>query len=125
MKQYLDFGSLCALGNELCRRFDLKKPKMSRIMEMYFSPVPEPIIVSGREARVWIDKYYAAFRPRDGCVRYVYLSRRHIEEETEGVRELQAERGLNWHLPAEIESAFQEALRLMRQRGTAYIVQEI
>ncbi len=123
MRQYLGFKQLTALAQRLCAKLDFRAPSSGRIMENYFSPVPQPILLRRGGVKLWIDKYYVAYLER-GQVVYAYLTRRHIEEEREALRELARERGSYRALPEEIEKTFAAALAEMKLRGREVLVYE-
>ena len=125
MKPHIDYRGLCRISDNLCFRCNLTPPKYTRLMEMYFSPEPHPILLENPCARAWIDKYYAAYRRTGEKIRYVYLSRYHIAEEEQALSDLRAQRGLYLELPEEITLAFQEARDRMEKSHTQYILCEI
>ena len=94
MKTHLKFDELYRLGCALCLKCGLTPPRRAALMDRYLAAVPQPLIVDGEDARVWIDKYYAAYQLGGGDVHYAYLSRTHLEEETRALKELAAQKGL-------------------------------
>ena len=70
----------------LCSKLGLHCPSYDTVYNMFRSAFPLPIIVENDRARIWIDRYYIAHCMEDGEVRYVYLARRHISEETAAYR---------------------------------------
>ncbi len=121
MRSYIDLPGLCLLSREICARCNLTPVRYRRLMDMYFSPVPQPIVLRMGGARVWIDKYYAAYMLSDGLIRYVYVSRHHIAEEREGLSAVRAERKLLLRLPAEVEHCFAVAQKRMDAARVGYL----
>ena len=121
MKAYLSFKDFCRLSWQVCLKCDLTPPRYSKLTELYFSPEPQPLLMEGVDARAWIDKYYMAYQFREEPVCYVYLSRRHIDEERQAISEVYAERGLILNLPREIETSFTRAEQAMAIERTAYV----
>ena len=121
MKTHLKFDELYRLGCALCLKCGLTPPRRAALMDRYLAAVPQPLIVDGEDARVWIDKYYAAYQLGGGDVHYAYLSRTHLEEETRALKELAAQKGLFLSLPGDIEGAFQSARARMRAKNVQFV----
>lgn len=121
MKPYLSFRDFCRLSWQLCLKCDLTPPRHRKLTALYFSPEPQPLLLEGIGARAWIDKYYMAFQVQGGPVEYIYISRRHIEEEKQALKEVRRQRGLYLSLPQEIERAFGEAEREMARTRSACV----
>ena len=84
----------------LCSKLGLRCPSYDTVYNMFRSAFPLPIIVENDRVRIWIDRYYIAHCMEDGEVRYVYLARRHISEETASYRNAARNRDGNYRLPA-------------------------
>lgn len=121
MKPYLNFRDFCRLCWELCLKCDLTPPRYRLLTELYFSAEPQPLLLENTQARAWIDKYYMAYQFKNKPVHYVYISRRHIEEENQALTEVYAERGLRLRLPGEIESAFAAAEHEMAIHHSSFV----
>ena len=98
----------------LCSKLGLRCPSYDTVYNMFRSAFPLPIIVENGRVRIWIDRYYIAHCMEDGEVRYVYLARRHISEETASFRNAARNRDGNYRLPAEIGAQFKKAKKFMR-----------
>ena len=121
MKATLSFRDFCRLCWHICLKCDLTPPRYRLLTELYFSTEPQPLLLENAQARAWIDKYYMAYQFKSGPVHYVYISRRHIEEERQAAKEVLAQRGLVLKLPIEIEDSFVRAEAMMARYRTAFV----
>ena len=97
----------------LTRRFGLREVTWEEIDYLYTERVPLPVVRESSFARVWIDRLYAAYAERGGAVKYVYITRAHICEETRAYALARRLRKTGVSLPEDIKSEFRRALRYM------------
>ena len=116
----LDVGEVTRLAAGVCELCGAKAPPRERLLMLRCAKVPQPLVINGGLGRVWVDKYYLAYRLAGGKVRYVYITRRHICEELESIRELERERGMSFRLPREISAQFALALERMDKSGRMF-----
>ena len=76
MKNSLDIRSLKRLSDTLSCRLGVRRISAQELSSLYDVSVPEPVVLRGRNALVWIDRYYAAYRIGCAPVHYAYLTAR-------------------------------------------------
>ena len=69
-------------ADALTRRFGLREVTWEEIDGLYTERVPLPVVRESDIVRVWIDRLYISYAERGGPVRYVYITRAHICEES-------------------------------------------
>ncbi|MBQ3669550.1 MAG: hypothetical protein II920_10055 [Clostridia bacterium] len=108
------------IGKGLCLASGVTPPPFKVFLKGCSAPVPQPLVLKGEQGRVWLDKYYVACDPGDGRVRYHYITRFHINETLEDIKEARLAGRTGQTLSEETRRAFISALRRMRATGRAY-----
>ena len=63
--------------------FGLPQLTHDQMHAIFHDTIPMPVIVQNKEVEVWCDKYYIAYSFRDEMtVHYVYITYRHLREES-------------------------------------------
>ena len=109
-------GTLTSIAQSLARRLSLPAPSLKQVSGAYVEGVypSQPLVLSGENGTLWVDRYYAAYQDRDGLLRYAYISKKHVSEE------VNAWRAANRALPPDVEAAMRPAVKKMRMSGTAF-----
>ncbi len=101
-------------ADALTRRFGLREVTWEEIDGLYTERVPLPVVRESDIVRVWIDRLYISYAERGGPVRYVYITRAHICEESRSYALARRLRKSGVALPEDVKSEFRRALRYMR-----------
>lgn len=120
----MKFSRLAGIARALADITGLPAPSEAELWANWVSPIPLPVMVEGPDARLWVDRYYAAYQPGTGDVKYVYLTPEHIREEQWAYLYARKRRGGEVRLPEDIRRAFDTALKDMRRRGVREWVDE-
>ena len=96
--------------------YGLRAVPAERIEKLYTEEVSQPLLLTGAEAEVWVDRWYLALREKGRGIRYLYVTSRHIAEEKEGVRRAKDK---GFALPADVAGEFARTEREAAQRGIA------
>ena len=110
----LSIKEIRRLADGLSARTGVRQVTDAELYRNYFAKIPVPVIAKGREATLWIDRYYAAYQLGEGDVKYVYVALRHACEELRACRASQSPEG---QMPPEVLSQLSGALDAMRRAG--------
>ena len=82
-REPLDADEVISYALVLAGDLGVSIPKRKRLYRMLKRRIPIPQIYQGADYRLWVDRYYIAAQClADESVRYVYLTRIHIRNET-------------------------------------------
>ena len=105
MNKTVGYMTLKHLAYQVCQKCNMQLDT-ERLRIAYDEEMP--LILTNAQYRVWIDKYYLAVQELHAKdVKYLYISRAHIEEETENYK------AVGMRLPSDIDAAFQAAVKYM------------
>ena len=120
----LPYYKILHLANTVSTIYRLPFIPAKKLMQQYSTKSPMPIILENEKGRIWVDKYYIAIQMTDGIVRYVYLTRHHIQEEYQSYLLARHTRRNRVYLPDAIKKEFQSATRKMYRENKNHHVFE-
>ncbi len=120
----LPYYKVLHLANTVSTIYSLPFIPAKTLMQQYSTKSPMPIIMENEKGRIWVDKYYIAIQMTDGIVRYVYLTRHHIQEEYQSYLFARRTRRNRVYLPDTIKKEFQSATSKMNRKNKNYYVFE-
>lgn len=111
---YLFIEAIIQLADLISTEYGLEMIHISEFRRHYDNPELElPLIRLNRNGVLWMDRYYLAYMLEGQPVRYIYLSKFHIDEEIQACKEVNYCRHSNLRLDPEIEEAFARAYKQM------------
>ena len=101
------------LAHRICREFMLQSPTRQEFADLYCYRynMALPAVTRNLSGQLWVDSLYIAYQLDGQPLRYVYIAKRHINEE------LYAFKVIEKPLPKDIKRAFDTAMAYMRNRG--------
>ena len=98
----------------------LSSPRINaeRFQRAYDDPEGEgPYVLRSENGFLWLDRYYLAYTSTDVKVHYIYITRYHIEEEAEALKEA-GPRNKCFTMNAEFQGYFRMPYDFMRRYDT-------
>lgn len=117
-------GTLLALARAIAQTYGFPAIMRSSVEQLYNVQWPQPLIFRNGDTALWVDKYYVAYLPETGDVRYLYVTRHHIHEETYSYKKASELRDTHVQLPGVIAAQFRNVLNRMRLQGTHIWIDE-
>ena len=106
------------LGECISMDYHLPRIDAERFQRAYGDPEGEgPYVLRSENGFLWLDRYYLAYTSTDVKVHYVYITRYHIEEEAEALKEA-GPRNKCFTMNAEFQGYFRMPYDFMRRYGT-------
>ncbi len=110
----LSIEAIIQLADLISTEYGLEMIHISEFRRHYDNLELElPLIRLNGNGILWMDRYYLAYMLEGQPVRYIYLSRFHIDEEIRACKEVNYCRHSNLRLDPEIEEAFARAYKQM------------
>lgn len=90
-------------------RFGIKHPPRVELLPLFREQIPIPMIFETLDTTVWLDREYIAYSDNhEHEVHYVYISKRHLEEE--------------YNVNSIIAKSFEEARKRMKYTNRDYAI---
>lgn len=95
--------------------YHLPRIDTERFQRVYDDPEGEgPYVLRSENGFLWLDRYYLAFALKDVKVHYIYLTRYHIMEEADALKEA-GPRNKCFTMNAEVQGFFRMPFDFMRR----------
>lgn len=124
---FIPLRHLTRIVQSVAAQYGFECPSRDRLSRMYNASryTQLPIIVDSERGRLWVDKYYIAFRLGESDIRYVYISKHHIYEEQGAFSAAAKARGIRSQIPRDVLDNFRVARKYMAYKGRHYWVEKI
>ncbi len=112
---HLPIHMVLQLANAACEKYKFPKLIGAELNAMYTTKkIVPPVIRRTETGTLWVDKWYVALQIGDDDVKYLYLTRHHINEEVASYRRVKKLRDNAPSLPADIMEQFRAAYNCMK-----------
>ena len=118
---HLNLQEVWDIAAHLADRYGFPRPDPAVFRQNARGKVPQPYLLANEKGSLWVDVYYVAYQlSGEADVRYVYITSRHIDEETASYRAAGKAREIAVHLPSDIERQFRTARRQMKENDEQF-----
>lgn len=118
--KFLDFYDLVRIAKDISRRYGLPPVPSEKVYRRCYSDgISQPVMLTGRNGHLWVDRYYGAYWLKTDKLYYFYVTATHVAEELTGWQEAAQARGVPCRIPTRIRKELLAAMNEMKQSGNS------